>query len=95
MDRINRIYRIELEESLDVGDFNWRAVIPEIIMYPTFLRLACRDKSLGAAEAKALNGANKSLLPTMISAADWIVAALRHPMDVSAPKGSPPKARLP
>ena len=46
-------------------------------------------------EAEALDGADKSLLPAMILAAYWIVAALRHPMDVSAPKGSPPKARFP
>ena len=56
---------------------------------------ASGDKSFGAAEAEALDWPDKSLLPSMIPAADWIIAALRHPVDIPAPKGRPPKARLP
>lgn len=85
----------QAEESFNVSHFDRRASFAEIRLDPPLLRLASSDKSLDSAEAKALNGSDKSLLPTMISAADWIVAALRHPMDIPAPKGRPPKAGLP
>ena len=95
LDRINKIYRIELEEAFDVGDFNRQTLIAEVEADPIDFGRACGNKSLGAAEAKALDGANKRFLPSVIFQADWIVAALRHPMDVSAPERRPPKAGLP
>jgi hypothetical protein len=43
LDRINRIYRIELEEAFDVGDFNRRAMLAKIRLNQSPLRFACRD----------------------------------------------------
>ena len=95
LDRINKIYRIELEESLDVGDDDWRTLIAEVGADPIGFGRACRDKSLCAAEAEALDGTDKPFLPAMIGAADRIVAAFWHPVDIPAPQRRPPKARLP
>ena len=64
-------------------------------MYPTFLCIAGGDKRLCAAEAEALDGADKPFLPAMILATNRIVATLRHPMDIPTPERGPPKAGLP
>ena len=96
LDRINRIYRIELEEAFDVGDDDWGgATIAEVGADPIGFGRACRDKGLCSAEAEALDGADKPLLPAMVPAADGIIAAFRHPTDIPAPQRSPPKAGLP
>ena len=95
LDRINRIYRIELEEAFDVSDNDWGAMSAEVGADPVGFGSACGDKSLCAAEAKALDGSDKRLLPAVIPAADGIVAALRHPMDIPTPQRRPPKAGLP
>ena len=97
-DRINRIYRIEIgeaEEAFDVGYFDWRATLTKIRLYPALLRLAGGDNGLCSAEAKALDGADQGLLPTVICAADRVVATFRDPMDVLTPERSPPKTRHP
>ena len=97
-DRINRIDRIkigEIEEPLDVGDFNRRAAATKIGANPVGLGFAGGDKHLSAAEAKALDGADKSLLPTMIGPPDWIITCLWHPTDVPAPQRRPPEAGQP
>ena len=65
LDRINRIYRIELEEAFDVGDDDWRTAVAEVGADPVGFSRTCGDKSLGAAEAETLNRSNKPLLPTM------------------------------
>ena len=47
-DRINRIYRIEIgevEETFDIGDFNLRAKLAKIGLYPDLLRFAGWRKS--------------------------------------------------
>ena len=43
LDRINRIHRIELKKSLDVGDDDGWAVIPEIRANPVGFGRACRN----------------------------------------------------
>ena len=50
LDRINRIYRIELEEAFDVGDDDLRTAITEVGADPIRFGRACRDKSLCAAD---------------------------------------------
>ena len=95
LDRINRIYRIELEEAFDVGDDDWGAMSAEVGADPIGLGLACRNKSLCAAEAETLDRSNKRLLPAMIGTANRIVTALWHPMNIPAPKSGPPKTRHP
>ena len=67
----------------------------EVGLNPAFLCFAGGDNGFCSAEAEALDGANKSFLPTVICAADWVVTALRNPVDVLTPKSSPPEARLP
>lgn len=98
LDRINRIYRIEIgevEEPFDIGDEDGWAAGAEIGADPVCFGFACRDKSLCAAEADTLNWTDQSFLPTMIGASDWVVAALRNPMDVLPPERGPPEARHP
>ena len=85
----------EGEEALDVGDDDGGAAIAEVGADPVGFSLTGSDKNLCAAEAKALDGSNKSFLPTVISAADWIIATFRNPMYILAPKRRPPKAGLP
>ena len=67
----------------------------EVGLYPALLRLAGGDKHLGAAEAEAFYWADQGLLPTVICAADRVVATFRDPMDVLTPERSPPKTRHP
>ena len=95
LDRINRICRIELEKALDVSSDDGWAAIAEVGTNPIGFGRAGGDKNLCAAEAKALDRADKPLLPTMIPAADGVVAAFWHPVDVLTPEGGPPKARHP
>ena len=65
-DRINRIYRIKIEEALDVGNFDWWAALAEIRLNPALLGFACGDKHFSAAEAETLYRPDQPLLPTMI-----------------------------
>ena len=87
--------RWEVEEAFDVGDDDWGAMAADVGADPVGFGRACGDKGLGTAEAEALDGSDKPLLPAMVPSADGIVAALRHPTDIPAPKGRPPKAWLP
>ena len=70
-------------------------MLAEVGLYPAFLCFAGGDKGLGAAEAKAFYWADKNLLPTMICAADGVVAAFWNPVNVLTPERSPPEARHP
>ena len=85
----------EIEKSLDIGDFDWWATLAKVGLYPALFGFACGDKSLSSAKAEALDGADKCFLPPMICATDGVIAALRNPMDILAPKSSPPEARHP
>ena len=94
-DRINRIYRIKIEEALDVGDFDWWAALAEIRLDPPLLRLACRDDPVAPPKAPSLYRPDKPLLPAMVPKPHWIIARLRHPVDIPSPQRRPPEARQP
>lgn len=57
----------------------------EVGTNPVSFGFAGGYESLCAAEAEALDWADKRLLPAMIGASDWVVAALWHPMNISTP----------
>ena len=61
LDRINRIYRIEIgevEEPFDIGDFDWWAAVAEIGADPVGFGFASGDYNFSMAEAEALDGAD-------------------------------------
>ena len=98
LDRINRIYRIEIgevEKPLDVGDFNGRAAATEVGANPLRLSFARRNKRLGAAKEETFNRPDQPLLPAMILEPHGIITRFRHPTDIPPPQRRPPEARQP
>ena len=84
-----------VKKPLYIRHLNRRTPLPQILLDPPLLRLACRNDLRAPPQKEPLNRPDKPLLPPMEPEPHRIIARLRHPSDIPPPDCCPPQAWQP